>query len=54
MLKVDCYLIGVWVVVSVTWRSGDCESVVVRATRSLHWCGVGGGVTPFRLNLCVS
>ena len=41
--------------VGVTWRSGDCESVVVvRATRSRVGCGVGGGVSPFRLRLCVS
>lgn len=40
MLKVDCYLIGVWDLVGVTWRSGDCESVVVRATRVRVGCVV--------------
>ena len=34
--------------VSVTWRSGDCESVVIRATRSrVGWVVV---CPPLRLN----
>ena len=27
--------------VSVTWRSGDCESVVVREAGLVEWSGVG-------------
>ena len=37
----DCSLIGVWVVVCVVGGYGDCESVVVRATRVRVGCGVG-------------
>ena len=33
--------------VSVTWRSGDCESVVVREAGLCIGVGVGGGVTSF-------
>lgn len=40
----DCFDCGLWLV-CVVGGYGDCESVVVRATRVRVGCGVGGGVT---------
>ena len=53
MLKVDCYLIGVWDLV------GESGGLVIDALwwwfvrLGLGW-GVGGSVYSFRLRLCVS